>query len=259
MSPEVLLAAGYAALLLAGALLLEWLSVHTNNRSQQFRTSGFDYDEAQDFWVCHQGEQLWPEEYDRERRLVRYRAKSVACRNCPARDGCTDDPEGREITRAIDPWPHSEAGRFHRGIAVMMVGLGIFILVVELFRHHAPVELALLGPAFALTLWLGYWLGRDLLHTPTGFPEAMPAHGNRLKATTGSRADGTAVRNWIADPEAAGPAVRDSSVDDTGYIRSGNPPKPETATEGESGLPASRRRQWWETDVSSNTPNLKGD
>ena len=67
MSAEVLLGAAYAALLLGGAVVLEWLSRHTHNRSQAYRTSGFDYDAQHDFWVCHQGEQLWPAEFDRER------------------------------------------------------------------------------------------------------------------------------------------------------------------------------------------------
>lgn len=248
MSAEVLLAAGYALALGAGALVIEWLSVHTNNRSQQFRTSGFDYDKEQDFWVCHQGEQLWPKEFDRERRLVRYRAKSATCRACEAYRSCTDDPEGREITRAIDPWPHSEAGRFHRGIAVMMVGLSVFILVIELIRHHAPAELVVLVPVSGLVLGLGYWLGRDLVHTPTGFPEAMPAHGNRLKGSTGNAAGGADVRKWIADPEASGPAAKDSTSEDSRYLHSGNSPTADSAVEGESGLPASRRRQWWDDE-----------
>ena len=55
MSIEVVLAVGYVLALLLGAFVLEWLSLHTQNRSQQFRTSGFDYDQAQDLWVCHQG------------------------------------------------------------------------------------------------------------------------------------------------------------------------------------------------------------
>jgi len=182
MTPEVFLAVAYAAALLVGALLIEWLSIHTHNRSQAFRTAGFEYEAEHDFWVCHQGEQLWPAEYDREKRLVRYRAKASVCQACPVRDPCTDSPGAREITKAIDPWPHSEAGRFHRGIAVMMVGLALFILVVELVRNHAPRELLVLAPVFVATLALAFWLGRDLVVTPSGFPETKPAHGNRLPA-----------------------------------------------------------------------------
>ena len=30
---------------------------------------------------------------------------------CPRKEACTDSVEGREVMRALDPWPHSEAGR----------------------------------------------------------------------------------------------------------------------------------------------------
>ncbi|MCB0870847.1 MAG: hypothetical protein KDB52_08455 [Solirubrobacterales bacterium] len=182
MSTEILLGAAYGVLLLGGALTLEWLSRHTHNRSQAFRTSGFDYDAQHDFWVCHQGEQLWPTEFDREKRLVRYRAKAAVCNACPAKKDCTDSHHGREITKALDPWPHSEAGRFHRGIAVMLTVLACFVLTVVLIRNHGPAALAVLGPLLLLALGMTWWLARDLLRTPTGFPEAKPAHGNRIEA-----------------------------------------------------------------------------
>lgn len=180
MSIEVLLAAGYGVLLLGGALVLEWLSLHTHNRSRAYRTSGFDYDAQHDLWVCHQGEQLWPSEYDRERRLVRYRAKAAVCNACPVREACTDSENGREVTRPVDPWPHSEAGRFHRGIAVMLAGLAVFELTVVLVRNHGLVDFALLGSLLLISLLVTWWLARDLIRTPSNFPEAKPAHGNRI-------------------------------------------------------------------------------
>jgi len=185
MPVEVILAAGYAIALIATAGVLEWLSRHANRRSKAFRTNGFEYDKHHDYWVCQQGEQLWPAEFDREKRLVRYRAKSSACRTCAIKHLCTDSDDGREVTRAIDPWPHSEAGRFHRGIAVMVAGLAVFVLLVELTRNHQPIALAVLIPALGVTGYAAWWLGRDLLHTPTGFPEHMPSHGNRLKPGSG--------------------------------------------------------------------------
>lgn len=182
MSAEALLAAGYGIVLVAGALILEWLSRHTHNRAQAYRTSGFEYEAQHDFWVCHQGEQLWPAEFDRERRLVRYRAKAAVCNACPARSDCTDSTRGREITRPLDPWPHSEAGRFHRGIAVMLVVLACFELVVALIRNHGSLEVALLAPILCLAVFATWWLARDLVRTPSGFPEAKPAHGTRIGA-----------------------------------------------------------------------------
>jgi hypothetical protein len=128
VTAEVVLAAGYAGLLIVGAFVLEWLSAHTHRRSLRYRTAGFAYDEEHDHWQCPEGEHLWPQEFDHERRLVRYRAKAHVCNACPRKGACTDSDHGREIVRPLDPWPHSEAGRFHRGIALLMVGLALLIV-----------------------------------------------------------------------------------------------------------------------------------
>ena len=103
MSTEVLLAAGYAGLLVTGAFVLEWLSAHTHRRSLRYRTAGFTYDETQDHWECPEGEHLWPHEFDHERRLVRYRAKAHICNGCPRKAACTDSDRGREIVRPAGP------------------------------------------------------------------------------------------------------------------------------------------------------------
>ena len=100
------------------------MSAHTHRRSLRYRTAGFTYHADLDHWECPQGERLWPHEYDHQRRLVRYRAKAHACNVCPLKERCTDSDRGREIVRPLDPWPHSEAGRFHRVIALLMVTLG---------------------------------------------------------------------------------------------------------------------------------------
>ena len=129
MSPEVLLFAGYAAVLLASAAALEWLSAHTHRRALRYRTAGFEYDADHDHWRCPEGQHLWPHEFDHERRLVRYRAKAHICNACPRKEACTDSPHGREIVRPLDPWPHSEAGRFHRGLSLVLVALAVLVLV----------------------------------------------------------------------------------------------------------------------------------
>ena len=125
MSPEVILFAGYAALLLAAAALLELLSAHTHRRSLRYRTAGFEYDRDLDHWTCPEGQQLWPHEFDHERRLVRYRAKAHICNGCPRKEACTDSSSGREVVRPLDPWPHSEAGRFHSGLSLVLVALAL--------------------------------------------------------------------------------------------------------------------------------------
>ena len=180
MSAEAWLAAGYAVFLLVAALGLEWLSQLTHRRSLQYRTAGFDYDADHDHWTCPEGQHLWPHEFDHEQRLVRYRAKAHICNGCPRKPDCTDTDRGREITRPLDPWPHSEAGRFHRGLALTMVVLAVFVLVVAGVRNHSPAETGVLLSLLALTLGALRVLVRDFARHPAGFPEPMPSHGLRL-------------------------------------------------------------------------------
>jgi hypothetical protein len=179
---EVLLAVGYASALVTGAFLLEWLSAHTHRRALRFRTAGFTYDAVHDHWLCPEGQHLWPHEFDQERRLVRYRAKAHICNGCPRKEACTDSDRGREVVRPLDPWPHSEAGRFHRVIAVVLVGLAALILLAEGVRHHRPSEAALLFAALAIAGLAERWLLRDLRAHPSGFPTPAPSHGLRLRA-----------------------------------------------------------------------------
>ena len=177
MSVEATLAASYALALIGGAFLLEWLSAHTHRRSLRYRTAGFSYDADNDNWVCPEGEYLWPKEFDRERRLVRYRAKAQVCNACPRKEACTDSDHGREVVRALDPWPHSEAGRFHRTLSAVLVLLGLLIAVVALVRNHGAAEAAALVGVAVLALASLRWLVRDLRQHPANFPAPSPAHG----------------------------------------------------------------------------------
>jgi hypothetical protein len=174
---EVVLASVYAGALIAAAFTLEWLSAHTHRRALRYRTAGFAYDETQDSWLCPEGEQLWPHEFDRELRLVRYRARAHVCNACPAKARCTDSDSGREIVRPLDPWPHSEAGRFHRVIALLLVAVGMLILVVELARHHSLVEASLLTAALAVGVLAVCRLARDLRLHPSNFPPTTASQG----------------------------------------------------------------------------------
>ena len=187
MSPEVALAAGYAAFLTGGAFALEWLSAHTHRRALRYSTAGFVYDEIHDHWVCPEGEQLWPHELDRERRLTRYRARAHVCNACPSKHRCTDSDHGREIVRPLDPWPHSEAGRFHRVIALIMVGLAALVLLVELARHHDPLEAALLLGLLGPTVLAGRWLLSDLRVHPSNFPAHAGASATASRSSAPTR------------------------------------------------------------------------
>jgi hypothetical protein len=171
---EVYLALGYAAFLVLAAGGLDLMARHSHARSDRYRTAGFEYDHRLDLWTCPEGELLRHAGIDHQRRLARYRANAVVCNACPAKAGCTDSATGREIARPIDPWPHSEAGRFHRGIAVAMMGLAALILTIAAVRNHEPSQLALLAPALGLVLVI---LGRATAALRAA-PAAFPGHGH---------------------------------------------------------------------------------
>ena len=127
-------------------------------------------------WECPEGQHLRLHEFDHERRLAHYRAKAHICNRCPSKDACTDSDEGREISRPLDPWPHSEAGRFHRGIAVLMVALALLVCLVAIARNHAPGEPALLSASSRSPLWPA--AGSCATSAATrGLPGASPSHG----------------------------------------------------------------------------------
>jgi hypothetical protein len=205
VSPETLLVGGYAAFLMVAALCLEWMSAHTHRRSLRYRTAGFTYNEQQDHWQCPEGQHLWPHEFDHERRLVRYRAKAHVCNGCPRKSDCTDSDRGREIVRPLDPWPHSEAGRFHRGLSVLLMALSVFVLIVGGLRNHEPAETALLLGLLGIGMLLGRWLLRGLRATPANFPDPTAAHGLQMAVTD---AEGRRTRSrWGSQNRARGPVA----------------------------------------------------
>jgi hypothetical protein len=168
--PEVFLAVGYAVFLLGVAVGLDLLARHSHARSERYRTAGFAYHHAHDAWICPEDQILLRSEMDHERRLVRYRGRSQICNHCPSKSDCTDSDDGREVVRAMDPWPHSEAGRFHRGISLVIVLLAALVLFVESLRNHGLLELAVLGPTLVVVLAAAWRLHAAFRRTPTNFP-----------------------------------------------------------------------------------------
>jgi hypothetical protein len=170
LATETLLAAGYALFLAAVALGVDALARHSHRRSELYRTAGFTYNQQLDAWDCPEGERLHRIETDTHQRLVRYRARAHVCNACPRKPDCTDSDTGRELTRAIDPWPHSEAGRFHRVIAIAIVCFGFLILGAGAALHHGSGDLAVLGTALLISTGVALYLIADLRRTPDGFP-----------------------------------------------------------------------------------------
>jgi hypothetical protein len=159
---EALLAAVYAGFLLGAAVSVDVLARHTHLRSLRFRVAGFQYHEHLDAWECPEGEHLWPVEHDHDRRLVRYRGRAHVCNACPSKPRCTDSDEGREVVRFLDPWVRSETGRFHRGLALMLVALAIVVAAIGLGRNHAPGEIIVLGSVLVLAALVGVRLAAPL-------------------------------------------------------------------------------------------------
>jgi hypothetical protein len=171
LSAETIAAAAYAGFLVACAFGLDALGRHTHERSGRFRTQGFAYDPDLDLWQCPEGERLRPFAVDHRRRLARYRARPAICNACPAKDGCTDSEEGREVVRPLDPWPHSEAGRFHRGIAVVLLALAAVIALAGLLVAPSLPALALLGSMLAAIILACLRMSRAFAAMPSGFPQ----------------------------------------------------------------------------------------
>ncbi len=70
----------------------------------------------------------------------------------------------------MDPWPHSEAGRFHRGISLAVVLIAGLILAAETLRNHAPLELAVLGVVFLAVVLTAWHLHAAFRTSPANFP-----------------------------------------------------------------------------------------
>jgi hypothetical protein len=170
MSVAAVAAAGYSLLLVVFALGLDRLARHSHHRSGRFRTAGFTYRSQLDAWECPEGQHLHKVELDHHRRMVRYRGKPQICNACPAKDGCTDSDQGREIVTALDPWPHSEAGRFHRGISVVLLLLASLVAAGGLVLDHSSLALTVLGCDLCLTVSLLLHMTASFRTTPANFP-----------------------------------------------------------------------------------------
>jgi hypothetical protein len=169
---EVFLAAGYAAFLLGVALGVDLMARRSHARSERYRTAGFTYHPTHDAWICPEEQVLTRSETNHDRRLVRYRGRPQICNHCPSKPDCTDSDEGREVVRPMDPWPHSEAGRFHRGISLCVALVAGLILTVETLRNHSPLELLVLGAALVVVALAAWHLHSAFRSTPANFPVA---------------------------------------------------------------------------------------
>lgn len=175
LTPTVGFICGYAVVLLAVAWAIDRLGAGSAVRSARWRTGRFVYHEDHDAWKCHEDQWLWPASFDPDKRVVRYEGQHAICGRCPAKSECSPTPGPREITRAVDPWPHSEAGRFHRGIALVVALAAAFLtaatLVGALTGDPTVTDLVCLLATLVVVGLATVPLARHLWSTPSGFPE----------------------------------------------------------------------------------------
>ena len=159
---EVLLAAGYALLLVGVSAILEWLARHSHRRSEHYRHSGFLYKRREDVWECPTGHHLTREHTDFERHIARYRAPAHKCNACHCKGNCTDSDTGRVLESRQDSWVQSELRHFHRGVSLTLLLLAVLVLAVEILRNHGQREwiflaVLLAGIGYSISkLWVSF-------------------------------------------------------------------------------------------------------
>lgn len=153
------LAGGYALILLLVAYGIDLLAKRAHTANDQQQTRGFTYHEDHDAWLCPEDQWLWPQSFDPDNRVMRYRGSPSICNSCPVKDSCTSTDDGRELGRVVDAWPSSESARFHRGIACAVTVLAVLFPVVTTFTvQHWTSQVILLASALlvavgGLPLW----------------------------------------------------------------------------------------------------------
>ena len=167
--------AGYSLSLLLVGWSFDYMARRTTEKSANWHRGGnFRYDKKQDAWLCPQDHWLFPTEFDPETRLMQYRADPDICNACPVKDNCTTSMSGKSVTRPTDPWPYSEAGRFHRGLACVVAAFGMVLPIICLVINHSPGDILLFTVVIVLVAVGMYPLLRHLGNTPVAVPNENP-------------------------------------------------------------------------------------
>lgn len=153
------LAAVYSVVLLGVAYGIDLMARRASKKVEETTAGGFVYHEDHDAWLCPEDQWLWPQSFDPENRVMRYRGTPSICNSCPVKDTCTTSSDGREVRRMVDSWPASETARFHRGIACAVTVLAVTWPAATALSRPDWVETALLlgvalvVAAASLPLW----------------------------------------------------------------------------------------------------------
>ncbi len=170
----VWLAAGYGLSLLTVAWGIDVAARRTAQHTTAWRSGAFTYHEDHDAWICPENQWLWPQSFDPGNRVMRYRGSPQVCNSCPVKDTCTTSNTGREISRNVDPWPSSEAERFHRGIACCVVVLAILWPAITLLTAESALEKVMLAVVLVVVVVASMPLFSHLRRTPANFPVHVP-------------------------------------------------------------------------------------
>jgi hypothetical protein len=147
------LSAGYGVVLLLVAYAIDVMARRASRKVEATSAGGFVYHEDHDAWVCPEDQWLWPQSFDPDNRVMRYRGSPSVCNSCPVKATCTTSHDGREVRRPVDSWPASETARFHRGIACSVTVLAVAWPVASAFTRGAWSETAvLLGVGLAVAV-----------------------------------------------------------------------------------------------------------
>ncbi len=170
----VWLAAGYGLLLLAVAWGIDFAARRAAQRTTAWRSGAFTYHEDHDAWLCPEDQWLWPQSFDPGNRVMRYRASPTVCNSCPVKDTCTASDTGREVSRNVDPWPSSEAERFHRGIACCVAVLAMLWPAITFLTATTTTERLMLAGVLVVVGLTSAPLWSHLRRSRADFPIHVP-------------------------------------------------------------------------------------
>jgi hypothetical protein len=166
----------YSLLLVVIGWGFDYLARRASQKTKEHHSGRFVYHADHDAWLCPEDQWLWPTSFDPENRVMRYRANPSICNSCPVKDTCTTSNHGRSISREVDQWPHSETGRFHRGIALVVALMGLVLAGSMMLYYHSPAELALLGATSVIVVAGTFPLAIFLWKSPSNFPVGVPEY-----------------------------------------------------------------------------------
>ncbi|MDI6912073.1 hypothetical protein [Nocardioides sp.] len=173
VSSDVWLASAYCVLLVGLGHIIDALARRAASVAEGGASFGFSYHADHDAWQCPQDQWLWPKSFDPDNRVMRYRGTPSVCNACPVKHTCTTSSSGREIQRAVDSWPASEAARFHRGIACFVVVMGLVWPAAVAATGPGATGLLVLAAAVVVALLLSLPLWSHLHRTHVFLPEGM--------------------------------------------------------------------------------------